>query len=511
MDVFKTIIIRSYFDTYYFDKMIEPLLFSTNRNTSEHVPNVPPSSDFTDPPHAIHVPRVSDKNNRFSEEVAKTFIRFFYFQPHQRMSVSKKYLCIHNVINNPFVSPEIQTNYLQHLCEVQHKYFVLLRFVMRCKWKYAKVQVSTDLYMNELAPTHRRTLQLFQYGRIYSFALSDLIKMVIHSITHSSYLFPLPIRAKNPYTHQDFTKSDLYNIYFKMRDTLYCIPHLIELYFRCDFDIYRFKKQHSTEIFQTIVKNYIDNLESSDSVQLFYEMIHYLHMERIISIDEDYPVQCLIKTMKPFLYLYMFCKYTCDKQLENNITHELCYRFHHFVNQNPLFGRKIYKSLPKYSIADSREAREPYVFIHAKQTYSYSSSESFLSSHIYNENNYNSYIYRGYYPSDQPPYLHSHPPQPPEEMDDGYQPVFSPIARTRSESRRLRRRVVSDSDELTVLTPSTPTATSHSSPSERSEPRIYFDDDDEESDEESVYECPPLIDTEESEEERNAEEEDYDW
>lgn len=537
MDIFKTIILRSYFNTFMFQKMTQLMFFVRPDDTEGPLPATLMENN-TEKIYAS--PRTTnidiDTNINTEEEVAKTFIRFFYFNPHQKISVSNKYMCIHNVINNPFVSSEIQNYYIQHLSMVQRKYFVLLRFVQNCKRKRAKIQVSSDLYMNELDANHRRTFSLFQLGRIYLFSISDLVKIILGSICHSSFLFPLPIRTKNPYTHQEFSKSDLYNIYFKLKDTLLCIPHLLELYFRCDFDIYRFKKQHSTDIFQTIVRNYIDNLQPNDFLRVFDEMLSHLRMSDIIEISSDYPTDRLIPVMKPFLYMYAFSKYTCDRQLENNVSYELCHRLRAFVRHNPLFGRKIYKSAQKYSVA-----KETFTFVHAKPQFVFSSSETFLRSHLYSENTYNSYIFHGRmdiggrtsYTTDV---------DTDTDTDNGYQPVFSFRSDGSSlQNRRIRQRAtrfvssLSDesSEDIQTITPSTPpiehypNAVFSDNGENGSLPPLFFDDTDESdeddanrgvsaeqdssSDEETVRETHPMDIETDSDPEEELEEEDYDW
>jgi hypothetical protein len=299
----------------------------------------------------------------------------------------------------------------------------------------------------------------------------------------------------------------------------------LELYFRCDFDIFCFKKQHSTEIFQTIVRNYVNNLDPDDFLHLYEEMLKNVRMDKIITIAPDYPLERLVPVMKPFINMYLFSKYTCDRQLENNVSYELCYRLKTFVRKNPLFGRKIYKACSKYSTIAQSEIKEQFTFIHAKPRYLFATSDLFLRNHLYNETDYNSYIFRGHLRT-----------EPNEEMssvsDDGYQPVFSNRDNTVSSSgtRSIRRRIsqftpmedyYGEEDDLITIAPRQNHSTHQT---EERNSHIYFDtsssdenssvrqnnDIDGSSDEESVYE-DVLNPSDTETEQEDEEEEDYDW
>lgn len=347
-------------------------------------------------PPEILVP--AELSGVLSKDIAATFMRDFWYCE-KPFTIKQKYIYISKIFTNPFIDDQVRKDYILQLCQIQKQYFTLMRFVRMCNMKKAKVQIRSDLCMDELSPHNPRTFILFQNGRLYYFSLNDLAKILINSVCHSSYLFSLPIRAKNPYNNMEFNKADLYNMYFRIKTSFMVIPRVIDLFFRHNFDIYSLKKHHESELFHYIVDNYLKNSDE-DLLLLDYDnMLKYTRMRDKIIVSCEYPINRLLTTMRPFIRLFLLAKYICDNQLKYNYECELVYRLRVFYKFNPLFGRKLVRTHSRCRMFHFENFAENcgMKFVEENKIYPHQITANFMNSHIYTEYNYNSYVFRGYY------------------------------------------------------------------------------------------------------------------
>lgn len=352
--------------------------------------------------YKIFTPKMLDGN--FSKNMATIFIQhFFYNRP---KTVQDKYMIMKKNMNNYFINEDVREEYLSQLCSIQHKYFTLCKFIRKWKMAHTPVQITCDLFMNELDPNHRKTFKLLQKGRIYYFSLFDLVNILNHSISHSSFLFLHPTRAKNPHNNVEFSKSDLYNIYFQIRDNYFVIPKLIDLFFRSNFDIYYLKKHFENEIFHHTLTTYVNDYDDDEFMDDFIEMLVVFKYENIICVDKDYPISLLKATMKKYVLLFLKTKYITDRQLQDNYMNELDIKLRMFVKHNPFFGRKMSIGVSSTSFNSTifqldTTSRNPSNKMYSTTYYDVNnipdneSTSHFLASHAYYENKYNTYIYRG--------------------------------------------------------------------------------------------------------------------
>jgi hypothetical protein len=309
-------------------------------------------------------------------------------------SIQTKFTHLKDCFENPFVTTTTKEDLLNEFSKTQRCYFVLYRFVQTCKWKKAKVHINTDLYMNELDSQCKRTFKILQNGKIYYFSVTDIVKIIRNSLTNSSYMFTIPLRARNPYTNVEFNKADLYNMYFKLKSVLLVVPSMIETYFRYDFDVYKLKKYHESDLMTQVVRNNIYNTWDTNYLHSTYlEMINMMNMKNKIRVDKDYPVQKLVNVMKPYLELYLLSKYLSNRVLQHNYECELRYRLHWFHTNNPTFGRKIYKAKRRKGKLYAPTITFKDVNLNCERIH----ESDFMRTHLYAEYNYNSYIYRGYF------------------------------------------------------------------------------------------------------------------
>jgi hypothetical protein len=305
-------------------------------------------------------------------------------------AIKCKYAYLRDTMINVFLSDTEKYEVVNEFGNTQRMYFILTRFVQKCKWHKAKVHINTDLYMNELCPSNSRTFRLLQHGKIYYFSVTDIVKIIKTSITHSSFMFSLPIRAKNPYNNIEFSKADLYNMYFKLKSVLINVPTLIHQYFMYDFDVYLLKKNHESTLMQHIIENNIQNiLDEPYLYNEYLEMIHMYKLERKINVHKKFPIKRLLQVMRPYIRLFMMTKYVADPVLSSNYSYELRYKLKWFADTYPTFGRKCVQTTDENGLKNS--------FIDICETEYRSRVDNFMKTHLYADYNFTSFIHRGYY------------------------------------------------------------------------------------------------------------------
>lgn len=333
-----------------------------------------------------------------SKDIAVIFLVILKNQLFQHRSsgsemMHKKYAFIRELMKNPFMTQEQFDEIMVMFSQAQRLYFAMTRFVHHCKIKIAKVQVQTDLFLNTLDPASRHTFKLLHDGKVYYYALTDLVNLLITSITHSTNMFVMPLPCKNPYNNLPFRKHDLYNMYFHMQRVFVRVPALIELYFNHNFDVYRLKKYHENTLLHHVVDETIKNMSVDRMVLMFVEM-----ETSVMSMDHVYvglvERQSVVKYMRPHLYLYLLCKYVTDPFLRGNYHDELKWKLEQFHHANPDFFQ-----IKRFLNRDTRVLRiELWVkSVPDMVEVPVTPPCRFSTTHVYDDAKYNSFIYRGYY------------------------------------------------------------------------------------------------------------------
>ena len=140
------------------------------------------------------------------------------------------------------------------------------------KYRCAKIYNNEDLLGNEV--NNKLTFDIYIDKFIYKFTYEDLIKIIKNNLLNydsdttgamitNNFLTPLEI--KNPYTNVYFSKSSLYNIYFKIHDSTFNMPILFERFFQVNFNLDLFKKHNDV-----LLKEYLFNSMSIKLKKIYY-------------------------------------------------------------------------------------------------------------------------------------------------------------------------------------------------------------------------------------------------
>jgi len=253
----------------------------------------------------------------------------------------RKFDFLRDHMNNIFMSKEMTHMLMDTFCKIQRKYFVLLRFVEKCKYNKAKTQVAEDLYMNPLKEGDAGVFAVVQFGKKYLFSLANLIHYINVALSHAPNFFADPLPIKNPYNNVVFNKSTLYKIFFAIKSSTYLMPVVLYYFFMVDFNIDKFQSTFESQLRDIAIDNYLKNLQSE---YLHHGIIRMLkEFARKIRIDEAFPKERLIEIMRPYYRLYCIHIYAMDKYKKIQAGDELRLKLGRFYKYNPAFGRKIYK------------------------------------------------------------------------------------------------------------------------------------------------------------------------
>ena len=287
------------------------------------------------------------KNNHNNKTKAAGFFYYYILQilvdaDDDDEFMYKKFNELKKLVVNPFMSEIMAQELLTDFLGFQKIYNGFARLAHIYKFKKAKVQINTDLCMNDLNPKNSNVFVLFQNNLKYYFSARDLINMINSNLSKCSGFAPDSIITKNPYNNVVFNQTCLYNIYFFLRWNAFGVPELIQGYFNSNFDMSKFRDDYESNIINAHIKNYIYTSHHDSLYPIFNEMWdHYYRITKKIIIDKDFPKDKLINIMKPYLHLYYTSLYATNGTYKQcKADYILRRKLMRFRNFNSNFGRK---------------------------------------------------------------------------------------------------------------------------------------------------------------------------
>ena len=261
-------------------------------------------------------------------------LKYFFGNNH-----NTKHENLKNLLENDEINIDRRDSLMDIFSCVQKTYWNISKFARIWRYKHANIYNKEDLYLNPIDESKKNVIVILQNKWKYLFPLKELMKSMNENLSNSPYSFPSPLSCKNPYTNIPLYKSQLYYIYFKIRESDYTIPILFYRFFLCNFDIAKFSNENDSLIKEIHVKNYTNNISKSNVIHIVNEMLKYHRIKRI-HICSSFPKEILFNKMKNYISLYY-------ESINNNNMRtrlELCMRLHvklsYLIEYNPNFGRK---------------------------------------------------------------------------------------------------------------------------------------------------------------------------
>ena len=210
------------------------------------------------------------------KELKRVFTLFeTYFKFTNITDFKNKYNIIKSVINNKILTEQEREKLFDIIRENQKLYLIICKLIHKYKFiKSKKFDNDFDLHGESLScmPATQK-ITIYQENTRYEFKLTDIVNIIKHSLCKCDSFFVESENIKNPYTNIPFNKSTLYNIYFRLKETSINMPLLFDMFFKCGFDINKFKSTYEPYILDEHIKNYISDLPLNNQYKLCYEIL----------------------------------------------------------------------------------------------------------------------------------------------------------------------------------------------------------------------------------------------
>jgi hypothetical protein len=93
-------------------------------------------------------------------------------------TIKAKFFELNSMLNNMFMSKANKENILDIFYKCQRVYWGFSRLAFAYKYKKAKMQITYDLYMNDILVDQQNVILVFQNNAKYTFIVQDLIKII---------------------------------------------------------------------------------------------------------------------------------------------------------------------------------------------------------------------------------------------------------------------------------------------------------------------------------------------
>ena len=201
---------------------------------------------------------------------------------------------------------------------------ILKRFVYNYKLKKAiNYDFDQDLDLDSLSIFKKKHLiNIYQNNTNYIFRLTDLINIICENLYHSEGLFPNPKQPKNPFINIEFKTHHLYAIYFRLLDTHFNIPIVLNMYFNCEFSIKNFLFINYPFVKERTIENYMNNCN------IFYEITRMLNeLKKLtgyeIKITSQGTQEIIIRDFKPCLHKWLRSLYSSNSNIKHFSNHTI--------------------------------------------------------------------------------------------------------------------------------------------------------------------------------------------
>jgi hypothetical protein len=254
------------------------------------------------------------------------------------------------ILKNFYFHKKIDNSTKEEIIEVfnraQNKLFALYKFKNLFMYKFKKYKgEQLDLNFNELIENNKYNVVLIQNNNKNIFYIFDLIKIICNSLSFECNFFAEPKVIKNPWNNSSFSLSNLYNIYFFIKNSSIEMPILLLRFFQSSFCLRKFKDENQLIIKQYIINNY-KNFETDKKINYITKMLTFYNNNIVIkndtiSIDPLFPKEKLLPIFEKYIKMFFLSKFSYESDIRIKNKGRLKKKLKEFKNNQPLFGRRI--------------------------------------------------------------------------------------------------------------------------------------------------------------------------
>jgi hypothetical protein len=268
------------------------------------------------------------------------------------------------VIENDFFTENQKKIYMELFSNAQKHYYSFSKFAKIWKTnKYTYYNNDVDLCLKPLSlyPESQK-VTLIHFKKKYVFRLTDFMNIWLRSLTKNKGLSPDPRYPVNPYVNKPFRKHHLYIVYFKLLDSSFMIPLLIQNFYQLSFNITKFELVNYPTLKDCAITNY---LQEEEDTTLFLDVIHMIETFKIeldyAYIDSRMPRtqrKDIISTMKPFLKDFLLGALSCNPLTRELSRSSALNGLRYFFNRFTLYGTLQYHGVSPSEISFGEEYGE---------------------------------------------------------------------------------------------------------------------------------------------------------
>tara|TARA_B100001059_G_C17837023_1_gene588904 strand:- start:3439 stop:4785 length:1347 start_codon:yes stop_codon:yes gene_type:complete len=244
------------------------------------------------------------------------------------------------IYKNKFLSKEENEIVMTIYIESKNILNIINRFSKKLKYKiYKKYENDMDFrFISFKKYDKSEIVDIIQNKTVYSFRILDLVNLWKISLYANETMFPKPTNLKNPYTNMIFKKYNLYNIFISFSKTNFIIPDCILEFYKCNFDMYIFKKNFFPKLQYNAIENYSKDGSISDHYDYIVAMLHdfrkttnYSFVETRCSIFKKMKI---VDLLRKILCCYLKQKFLCNPLLKENYKKVLKKKLKIFFQKN---------------------------------------------------------------------------------------------------------------------------------------------------------------------------------
>jgi hypothetical protein len=286
-------------------------------------------------------------NNVFIKSVFYNFINMMFTKlknPYYLNRFPKvKMIILNETLSNIFLSESQKEEILVTFSKIQRTYYAFSKLAFIFKIKKARLQITTDLGMNDIDVTKRNVIPIYQNKANYLFIIQDLVNIIETSLSNSCNYFSEPLPIKNPYNNLQFSIATLYYIYFYIKERNYLMPQLFHLYFLENFNLKNFSNNNECYIRDIAIKKYIYTTPATYLYNKILIMMATNSYTASIKISEGFPMDKLVNIMRPYLYYNQLGEFSLNTDKRHYYKYLFQKKMKDFYLFNKHFGRKIVK------------------------------------------------------------------------------------------------------------------------------------------------------------------------
>jgi hypothetical protein len=204
-------------------------------------------------------------------------------------------------------------------------------------------------------------MTIYQNGAVYLFRIGDLINMVDTALCHCcSDFFVDSYTPRNPYTNEPFTSAMLLDMYRAIRQSMYRMPVLFELFFRESFSILDFVYKYEGIIRERYIERLLQYGDVDNLSNHIRRMLRYMHV--FPHMDARFPKAQLVSIFRPYLSYY-FCHLfsTIYGEKKDNAYNVLFHQLHRLMNYNPRLGRRLVLRRSVMTVEETQKLHLKYI------------------------------------------------------------------------------------------------------------------------------------------------------